>query len=210
MARPYNAEARAELALATRSRIVATAAELLHSGGGYAGMTINSLAKAAGVSAQTVYNSVGGKAEIIKAVYDLELAGDEDPTPMSARPRFRQVTEAVDVEAYARAYAAWVVGIWNRVGPLLGVLLAHGPAGDPVLAAFLATIDAERRQGNLNSLTGLVDRGVLRRGRALEARVDAIWTLTSPEVYDRLVGRSGWTAKAFERWLAGQLRATLT
>ena len=37
-------------------------------------MTIASLAKAAGVSPQTVYNSIGGKAAVVKAVYDVLLA----------------------------------------------------------------------------------------------------------------------------------------
>ena len=70
-------------------------------------MTIAGLAREAGVSPQTVYNSVGGKGELIKAVYDLLLAGDEDPTPMSERPSFDAVVNAPDVTAYAHAYAQW-------------------------------------------------------------------------------------------------------
>jgi len=209
VARSYKAEGRAEQALRTRARILAAAAELLLDGGGYAGMTISALARRADVSAQTVYNSVGGKADIIKAVYDLALAGDEDPTPMSARPAFRRVSGASNVDEWAGAYAAWVTTIWARVGPLLGVLLAHGPAGDPVLEEFLVTIDGERRRGNLNSLEGLLVQRVVRRGKALDACVDAVWTLTSPEVYDRLVGRRGWTTAAYERWLAAQLRTAV-
>lgn len=172
-------------------------------------MTISGLADAAGVSPQTVYNSVGGKAEVIKAVYDVMLAGDEDSTPMSQRPEFRRVTEATDVASYAAAYAAWVRVIYDRVGPLLGVLLAHGPGGDPVLENFVATIDTERRRGNTSSLQGLAGHGQLPSSRFDEA-VDAVWALTAPEVYDRLVRRCGWTPAAYERWLAGQLGAALS
>ncbi len=83
-------------------------------------MTIAGLAREAGVSPQTVYNSVGGKGELIKAVYDLLLAGDEDPTPMSERPSFDAVVNAPDVTAYAHAYAQWTRDIYLRVGRLLG------------------------------------------------------------------------------------------
>ncbi|WP_063739992.1 TetR/AcrR family transcriptional regulator [Amycolatopsis jejuensis] len=209
MARHYSAPQRAEQARATRARIVGAARDLLLGGSGYAGMTITGLAEAAGVSPQTVYNSVGGKAEVIKAAYDTMLAGDEDTVPMSQRPEFRRVTEATDVPSYAAAYAAWVRVISDRVGPLLGVLLAHGPGGDPVLENFVATIDGERRQGNTNSLRGLSGHGHL-PPRRFDAAVDAVWTLTAPEVYDRLVRRSGWTSAAYERWLTTQLAATLS
>lgn len=210
MARQYRAEARAEQAMTTRSRIVATARELLLEPGGYAGMTIAGLAAAAGVSPQTVYNSVGGKAELVKAVYDVMLAGDEDSTPMSERAEFRRMTDAADVAAYAPAYAAWVRLIWDRVGPLLGMLLAHGPGGDPVLEDFVATIERERRRGNTHSLSGLAARKVVPGGRRQEVLIDQVWTLTSPEVYDRLVRRCGWTSRAYERWLATQLRTVLS
>ncbi|WP_134728045.1 TetR/AcrR family transcriptional regulator [Amycolatopsis nivea] len=209
MARQYSAPQREEKAQATRAHIVRTARGLLLGGGGYAGMTITGLAEAAGVSPQTVYNSVGGKAEVIKAVYDVMLAGDEDQTPMSERPEFRRVADATDVPSYAAAYAAWVRAISDRVGPLLGVLVEHGPGGDKVLEDFVATIDSERRKGNTNSLRGLAERGHLPSQRFDEA-VDAVWTLTAPEVYDRLVRRCGWTSAAFERWLANQLGAVLS
>lgn len=208
MARQYRAPQRAERAQATRAHIVRTAHDLLLGGGGYGGMTITGLADAAGVSPQTVYNSIGGKADVVKAVYDVMLAGDEDSTPMSERPEFRRVTGATDVTSYAAAYAAWVRVIYDRVGPLLGVLLAHGPGGDPVLEDFVATIDSERKQGNTNSLRGVAERGQLPSPRFDEA-VGAVWALTAPELYDRLVRRCGWTPAAYERWLTKQLGAAL-
>ncbi|MEU1429871.1 hypothetical protein ABZ412_22595 [Nocardia sp. NPDC005746] len=41
-------------------------------------MTISGLAQATGVNPQTVYNAVGGKAEVLKATYNIVLAGDDD------------------------------------------------------------------------------------------------------------------------------------
>lgn len=206
--RVYSLERRAERARLTRRRIIDAARDLLLADGFFA-MTVPLLAQRAGVSPQTVYNSVGGKAKVVKAVYDGLLAGDDDPTPMSQRPGFRIVVEALDQAAYARAYAAWSRQIWDRVGPLLGVILAHGPGGDAALEEFVTTIDRERRNGNANSLQGLHERGTLPQGRPVDELVDAIWTLTSPEVYDRLVRRSGWNPAQYEAWLGAQLAATL-
>jgi hypothetical protein len=90
------------------------------------------------------------------------------------------------------------------VGPLIGALLEHGPAGDPHLETLVASMDRERRTGNDNSLRRLLPGSTDRR-RA----VDAVWTLTSPEVYHRLVARSGWSDAAYEAWLARQLHASV-
>jgi len=206
--RVYNSERRAEQARLTRARIVEAARELLLADGFFA-MTVPLLAERAAVSPQTVYNSVGGKAEVVKAVYDVLLAGDDAPTPMSQRPEFQAVVDAPGPAAYARAYAAWCRQIWDRVGALLGVIVTHGPGNDVVLEEFVSTIDRERRIGNARSLQGLAERGALPPGRALDELVDAVWTLTSPEVYDRLVRRSGWKSAAYEAWLTAQLAAAL-
>lgn len=42
--------------------------------------------------------------------------------------------------------------------------------------------------------------GGLPAGLTMERAVDQVWTLNSPEVYDRLVRRCGWTADAYEVW----------
>lgn len=207
--REYDSKGRAERALLTRARILDAARELLLADG-YFAMTVPLLANRAGVSPQTVYNSVGGKAEVVKAVYDVLLAGDAEPTPMRERPAFRAVVQAADADAYARAYAAFGRGILDRVGPLLGVILAQGPGGDVVLQDFLSTIDRERRVGNQHSLQGLRERGALPAGRSTDELIDEVWTLTAPEVYDRLVRRCGWPSSRYEEWLAVHLAAALS
>ena len=83
------------------------------------------------MSAQTVYNSVGGKAEVVKAVYDVTLAGDRNAAPMSSRPEFRAMTEAADLDTWAAAYAGWCRVIMERVGPLLGAFSRTAPAATP-------------------------------------------------------------------------------
>jgi AcrR family transcriptional regulator len=207
--RSYRSVSREALAEQTRSRIVATAREMLLAEG-LSAMKMSELAKAANVSPQTIYNSIGGKADVVKAVWDVTLAGDEEPIPMSERPAFQAVIEATDVDAYARAYASWSRDIYVRVGRLLGMILADGAAGDPEVIGFLNTVDRERRIGNTHGLDTLVQCGAVPSGERLERIIDGVWTLTAPEVYDRLVRQCGWSAHEFEYWLSRQLKAAVT
>ena len=210
MARAYDSPARIHGAQRTRTSIVETARDLLLEGG-YSGMTVASLAAAAGVSPQTVYNSVGNKAAVVKAVYDQMMAGDDAELAMSERPEFLAMFDAGDRPAFAHAYAGWVRVLASRAGPLLGALLAHGT--DATLLEFTATIEQERYVGTTHAITGLRDRiGLPERyadERGLHRLVDAVWTLNSPDCYDRLVRRRGWSPAGYETWLAGQLIALL-
>ena len=204
--RAYDNSGRVQAAADTRRRILDTARTMLLDGG-YHSMSVAGLASAAGVSPQTVYNAVGGKAEVVKAVYDVLLAGDEDPVPPSSRPEFLAMGEAPDRASFGRAYAAFSAGIWRRVGPLLGVLLADGPGNDATLAAFVATIDGERLAGNTSAITMLESRHGLPDGRERGELVDEVWTLTAPEVYDRFVRRRGWSHEAYTAWLSDAVAA---
>lgn len=210
MARAYDSSARIQGAQQTRATIVETARDLLLHGG-YPAMTVASLAAAAGVSPQTVYNSVGNKAAVVKAVYDQVMAGDDSEVAMSDRPEFKALFDAADRPAFARAYAAWVRVRWSQAGPLLGALLAHGT--DATLVEFTATIEQERYVGTTHAITGLRDRiGLPDRyagKRGLNRLIDAVWTLNAPDNYDRLVRRRGWSPKVYETWLTEQVSALL-
>ncbi len=199
--RAYDNSSRAEAALATRRRIIEAAGEMLLRDG-YHAMSVSALAANAGVSAQTVYNAIGGKAAVVKAVYDVLLVGDDAPVAMQDRPEFRAMSTAPDREGFVRAYAALCATIYERVGPLLGVLLAQGAGGDTGLQDFVATIDRERRAGNTNALNALEEAHGLPPQLDRERFIDIVWTVTSPEIYDRFVRRCGWTHAMYAAWLA--------
>jgi AcrR family transcriptional regulator len=204
LAREYASTVREEQARSTRRRILAAADQLLV-GGGYASMTIARLAAEAGVSPQTVYNSVGGKAQVVKAVYDVRLAGDDEPVPIGERPEFRAVVEARTAAECLRRYVDLGQLFWQRVGPLLGALLPAGDGGDPVLADLVATTDRERRTGNEYLVAHLAERFGLPGGWTAERAADLVWTLTSPQVADLLIRRCRWTTEAWGRWVAAAL-----
>ena len=202
--RAYDNSSRAEAALATRRRIIEAARDMLLRDG-YHAMSVSALASNAGVSAQTVYNAVGGKAAVVKAVYDVLLVGDDAPVAMQDRAEFRAMSAAPDREAFVRAYAALCATIYERVGPLLGVLLAQGAGGDIGLQEFVATIDRERRVGNTNALNALDAAHGIPPHLDRERFIDMVWTVTAPEIYDRFVRRCGWTHAMYASWLAEAL-----
>lgn len=209
MGRGYDNSGRAEAARETRARILAATRELIIARG-YAEASITAIADAAGVSPQTIYNAVGNKAAVLKSCYDVTLAGDDEPVPMSSRAEFTAVATAATASDWVRAYARWARVIAERVGELLEAVLAPGVATDAGVAEFVATIERERRTGSGHAVAAFAGRFGLPAGVSEERAVDMVWTLNSPEVHGRLVHRCGWTQDQYEGWLAGQLAASLT
>jgi hypothetical protein len=153
------------------------------------------------VSVQTVYNVVGGKAVLLKAVYDVTLAGDDEPVPITERPEFRAAVQATTGRECLARYSSLGRVLGERVTPLVTVLLAQAASGDADLAAFVATIEGERATGTRNVATLVAQRFGLRAGLDIDAAADVLWALTAPELADRLVVRRRWSWDRFETWL---------
>ena len=92
--RTYRSSLREDQAGATRLVIIAAAAELF-ARDGYAAVSMDAIAEAAGVSRPTIFNSVGGKATLLKEAYAAafgQAAGSQDQAmPLVERPRSRRV-----------------------------------------------------------------------------------------------------------------------
>lgn len=202
MAQPrrYSTALRAEHTALTRRRILDAAGRLFVERG-YLGTTLGAVAETAGTSVQTVYNVVGGKAVLLKAVYDVTLAGDDEPAPMGERPAFRALIDAPTGRACLAAYAHLGRVLGERLFPLVTVLLAQAAAGDADLAAFVGTIEGERATGTRNVAGHVAARFGLRDGLDADAAADVLWALTAPDLADRLVVRREWGWDRFEGWL---------
>ena len=197
--RRYTSAVRAEAARATRRRILDTAKEQFLAKG-YVGTTLDAVAAAAEVSPQTVYNVVGGKAKLLKAVYDVTLVGDDEPVPLADRPEFRRVRDATSPDAALTAYAAVGRLLWERVGPLVAIATAQAAAGDRDLREFVETIQGERATGVHHLVRHLAGRFGLRPGLTVSRATDIVWVLFAPEMIDRLVVERGWTWDACTEW----------
>jgi len=199
--RRYSTALRAGQTALTRRRILDAAGRLFVERG-YLGTTLDAVATAAGVSVQTVYNVVGGKAVLLKAVYDVTLAGDNDAVPLRERPEFRAVLEAPTGRECLAGYASVARLLGERLFPLLTVLLGQAAAGDADLAAFVATIEGERTVGTHGVATTVAQRFGLRDGLDVDTAADVLWALTAPDLADRLVTQRGWGWDRFEQWLS--------
>ena len=198
--RHYDNSGRAAQALRTRRRVIAAAHELLLEQG-YAATTISQIARRAGVSAETVYKGFGSKAALTKQVYDIALAGDDEPVPMRDRPEIQAMLAEPDPRQKVARYAALARQLGARLGPLLALLLG-ARATDPDLDAFARTTADERLAGTTALVGHLADAGALRPGLDPERARDLLWALISPELYQLLVAERGWPPEDYERWLA--------
>ena len=68
--KPYESALRAAAAHAKRERVVAAATQSLREDGGLSGFSLDSVAKAAGVTRLTVYNQFGSRRGLLEAVFD--------------------------------------------------------------------------------------------------------------------------------------------
>jgi AcrR family transcriptional regulator len=200
-AAPPPLAARAEQVRATRQRVL-TAARDLFLRRGYAGTTIEAIAHRAEVSPQTVYNVIGGKAAVLKAVYDVALAGDDEPVPIQQRPMFARMSAAADMRTCLGFYAGFARELLSRAGPLLTILIVEGAGNDRELQAFIDKTESERATGTRGMAHHIATRFGFRPGLTEEEAADVLWTLTAPELADRLTRRRGWSLDRYERWLA--------
>jgi AcrR family transcriptional regulator len=205
--RRYSTALRDEQTALTRRRIL-DAAGRLFAEHGYLGTTLAGVAAAAEVSVQTVYNVVGGKPALLKAVYDMTLAGDDEPVPLAQRPVFQEMLAAGDGRTCLARYAAISRLLGERLMPLVSMLTAQA-AADADLRAFVDTIEGERGTGTGRLAQHVADRFGLRPGLDVPGAADVLWALTAPDLADRLVHRRGWGWDRFEGWLGDTMADAL-
>ena len=206
--RPYDSPARARQAQVTRREIVTAATELFVTRG-YGQTSVAAVAERAGVSAQTVYNAVGTKRELLKAAYDVTLMGDDDPVPLADRPAARQLAELTDPRELLQAYASLGRELLERIGPLMAQIAAGAAAGDPDLVEQQRVGDSERLRG-VGMLVGrLVELGALAPGLSRDRAVDRIWTLNSVQVWQLLTAARGWSSEEYANWIGEAMCAAV-
>jgi AcrR family transcriptional regulator len=202
----YDNTTRSAKAQQTRRTVLQAASASFHEHG-YGRTTVRGVAEHAGVSPETIYKTFRNKAALLKAVYDVTLAGDDEPLPMAARPEVLAVRDAATPAAAAAAYARLSRLLSGHVAPLLRIVFgARGT--DPELDAFVAGIDGERLVGATMTARAWSERGWLAPGTTAERARDIVWTLNSPAVYHLMQDR-GWDDAEYERWLADALTATV-
>lgn len=205
--RRYDSSRRQAQARETRARIL-EAARSLFIARGYAGTTMEALAGEAGVAVETVYATFGSKRTVLARLVDRAVGGDDEPTPILARPGPRDVEAEHDQRRQIHGFAHGMSEIMTRVGPLFGVMRAAAPT-EPEIAELLRSVLAARRANLAVVVRWLESNGPLRPGLTSEEAADTLWAVSSAETHQLLTVDRGWTAERYERWLGDSLIALL-
>ena len=145
-------------------RKVEEAAGRLFNERGYQRTTMQAIADDAGVHVQTIYLAYGTKAAVLSATATRLVAGGEDPASHPSDRRWVPAIQATpDPARKLRLYVRHIRDVAPRITRLVDTLRAAA-AADPDVAAFLAHMQAGRREGPFTLLAPLAAAGQLRPG----------------------------------------------
>ncbi|MFH9655590.1 TetR/AcrR family transcriptional regulator [Streptomyces anulatus] len=172
---------RAEKARRTRRRML-DAAALLFTERGWAGTTIEGLARTAEGGVQTVYFTFGNKRALLKELLDTVIARDATPVATLDRPWARAVIEEPDPAAQLAQQAVGARQILQRAAPVLEVVRGAA-AADLEMAELWRTGQLQWHTVQLRFAEALVTKvdGPLRDGHDAASAADIALTLLGPE-----------------------------
>ena len=205
--RSYDASGRREQARARRLAVVLAARDLFERDG-FRQTTIVEVAAAARVSAESIYKNFGSKANLAKAVFDLVIAGDDEPVPMAQRPAMQAIRDEPDVR---RKIALFVDGLVQRQArsAKVQILIRDGRHVDDALDPVWAKLNEEGLIGMTMLGRHLFDTGQLREGIDFQEVCDVLWNYLAIDTYERLVLSRGWRLERYSRWLAHAMTAAI-
>jgi AcrR family transcriptional regulator len=205
--RRYASQVRDDQARRTRRAIV-TAARDLFLAQGYAATTIDGIAEAAHVSRRTVFNSVGGKAALLKLAWDWAIVGDDEPIALADRPAIKAIQAESDPRKALMLWVQTVTDVVARTAPLGEVLTAAADI-DPAAAELLAEASRNQMSGAAAFIGYLASLDGLAAGMTEQRAAELCWALMDGHLHRLLVAQRGWSTADFTRWLSDSLTAAL-
>jgi AcrR family transcriptional regulator len=203
--RRYDSSGRQEQARRSREGVL-DAAERLFLDGGYATTTVAAIAREAGVSVETVYKAFGGKAGVVRAIYQRGLTG-RGPVPAYERSDQMRAQET-DPRVIMREWGRLTAEVASVVSPIR-LLIRSAALVDPEMAALLKENDDQRLERMRHHARFVADRGYLRDGVTVNEATDVLWTCSSVELYELLVLQRGWSLPRFAQFIAEFMIASL-
>ena len=160
---------------------------------GYAKTSMAQVAAAAGVSVQTIYDSVGNKADLVRALNDL-IDTEGEVVPLARRiPEARTGRELLEIATTISR------NINERCDDLVAAVWS-GAAAEPELDGVRAEGQRRHREG-IRFLCGRLDElGLLRAGVDFDETVDVVAAMTDLPLARVLVMQYGWTWDRWQAW----------
>ncbi|HEU5267153.1 MAG TPA: TetR family transcriptional regulator [Jatrophihabitans sp.] len=203
--RQYDSSRRQAQARQTRREILRAAYDLFVEQG-YARTTIADIARAAGVSAETIYATFKNKASVLARVWDVTIGGDDEEIVFHERPEIQAIRAEPDLAKRFMMHARMSTAAARRMAPFtLAVRAAAG--AEPSAAEMLAEMGRQRYVG-----MGVMAREAAATGQLAvseqECR-DIVWAMTDGMLWHQFVVERGWTDEQYADWLGRIWVATL-
>jgi AcrR family transcriptional regulator len=199
--RPYRSLVRERQAGDTRHRIVEATRQLLQREG-YAGMTIEAIARRAQVSTQSVYAIFKSKTGILTELLDQSTFGPDYEDAV------RRALSADDAETRLRLAAPIARQIHDAQSATFDLLRGAGVVA-PELAKLEQQRESLRYERQERMIMSLRAAGRLRPELDDATARDIFWALTGRDVYRMLVRERGWSSQKYQDWLAATLVSSL-
>ena len=199
--RAYHSPRRQEQANHTRERIIKAAIRQLREKG-YANMSLDSIAKEAGVASQTVYAVCGSKKGALARILESTVAEQKYDTIRDSIPQMKTGEERVATMARFHSLMQHNSASGFELMRGLGVI-------SPELAELEKDNDLMLYEKSLQSIRQMADSGMLKKGLSVEEATDLYWAYSSPGIYRRLVLVRGWSMEKYTEQMSGILKFLL-
>lgn len=186
--RDYDASGRRAQAARRRALVLAAAAALFLDIG-YAATTVAAVAEQAEVSPETVYKSFGGKAGLVRALREDALRG---AAAVPAEDRSDALRALDDPRLVVRGWSRLAAEVAPRVVPIL-LLVRDAAVGDPTMRRLYDDMERDRLDRMTQNARFLAEHSHLRPGVSLQTAADLMFAVSSPEMFEMLVIRRGWS-----------------
>jgi len=182
---------RRQLQAARTRRDILDAARRLFAQRGYRRTTVAQVAEEAGVSVQTIYDSVGSKAALVVGLNDLIDELIEIPELAARIPAINDAVELVEIPIQITRQAV------DRAGDIIRAVQV---SGEPELEGVRTEMRKRHREGIRGLVQRLAALGGLPPEADQERSADVIAALADPEMWLRWLDGYGWTLDEVAAW----------
>lgn len=202
--RKYDSTRRQVQAGETRRQIL-EAANKLFIKHGYAGATIEAIAKEAGVALKTVYAVFKNKWKILVTLLNNSSSNSgEENIPMLERAGPKAVAQERDQRRQLQMFAQVIA---NNMGgaAYISEIMQVAAKTEADVDKMVQNLNKQRWQHMAVAVQQIVTNGPLQEEMDAAQATDIVWTLTSPEVFLLLTRDRGWSKEKYAEWLADTL-----
>ena len=157
---------------------------------------------------KTAYLPFVTKSGLLRALWDLQLKGDDTDAPIAQHDWFQEVLDEPDPVRTLQLNARNSRAAKTRIGELFRVIRGAAEV-DADCNELWALIQSDFHANQRAVAESLHKNDDLRARLTVARATDILWTLNHPDVWLLLTGERGWSPNAYERWLADTSRTQL-